>query len=241
MLLSVHREVGRRLLGAGLPLSYVKRVIAELDDHAIDAEASCVYESRTVDSEAGLGNDDARACLGVETDLLVKQFVCSYRMATWFRRLPGFCWLLLPIPLCLITWPVWYASNVILLEQFVEIDNLSVLPFEARVLEGMFYAGKLIVPLIASWLLIKAQLMAGIAHRVRIVGFCVLSLMFFFTVSDLTLPSVVDMSMELSVAIDGKVPPHLWVWQAAQAAIVLVVLCVEGGRWRRQTSAACPT
>ena len=224
MLPSVHRKIGRRLLRAGLPPVYVQRVVDELREHAIDKEHRH-YE-------------DSGRCLGVESDTLADQFVTSYRSAKWFRRLPAFCWILFPIPLCIVSHLVSHAITIaplLVLVNFFDKPWLSA--GEAMLVEGVFYATKLIGPVIAAWLLVHAQYKAAVSYRTKVAGFFVLAIMFFFTMSDLVLYAAAGArSLTLSFDMDREMSLGLLAWQLAQVAIVLAVLMVEVIRWTWRTS-----
>lgn len=236
MLLKAHSDLGQQLLEAGLPLNYVQRVVDELRDHAAD-------KAEWLDSDSDQSSSDSLDdnCIGVETELLANQFVTSYRTSTWFRRLPGICWLLLPVPLCLLTLLVWYAVSIWVLELFF-IDVFDELFLSARstmMLEIVFYSGKLIAPVFAAWLLLKAQLYAGISQRGKVAGFVVLAVMFFFTMSDFALPTGIE-TTELTLSLDMERDMSLGIlfWQLSQTAVVLAILTVESIRWRLQATCA---
>lgn len=246
MLLKAHKDVGQRLLLAGLPLNYVQRVVDELRDHAVDVEvAESCSGSNSNQSSCDLSNSDSEnlddKCLGVETELLANQFVTSYRTSKWIRRLPGICWLLFPVPLCLLTLLAWYAVSISVLELFfIDVFDEPFLPAGSTLLlEIVFYSGKLIAPVLAAWLLIKTQFYAGISQRGKVAGFVVLAIMFFFTMSDLALPTGVETTeLTLTVDVERDMSLSFLFWQLGQTAVVLAILTVECIRWRFQASCA---
>ena len=220
--------VAVRLLRAGLPINYVDRVVCELKDHVVD-------ESQFSEAQACDALVNSRV-LGVDAETLASQFIVSYRKANWFRRLPKFCWLFAPVPVCLLTYLAWYVASLTVLELVFGIfERPSISPTALTLLEGVYYAGKLTSPAIAGWLLVNAISRAGISWRVKAASALVLAFMFLITSSDLTLPSsAAGTTLVLTIDFEQELNASMVCWQVAQSAVVLLILLSEFLRLRQR-------
>lgn len=163
------KRLEARMLRAGLPCSYVQRTVCELHDHA---------ES----SSQGHWQDNA--------DELANDFVNSFRQSKWYRRVPSMFWLLLPIPLGVLTSVATFAIGIIALEISTDaLERKQHVGLDSYALPWLFYAGLLIAPLIAVFLQFKIMEKVGRPHWVRRCSLAILMLFFFATIADYQSPS----------------------------------------------------
>lgn len=96
----------QELLGRGLSLSYIERVISELDDHRQDLLAE------TFGKEAGMNSGELALGKIGEAQTLANAFTDSYRSRTFAGRHPFWTFVVTPIPLTLLMWVGFYLAFV---------------------------------------------------------------------------------------------------------------------------------
>lgn len=205
-------RIEAKLHKAGLPKSYVQRTVCELNDHAKSS-----------------GRDD---CWAQDADELAADFVHEFRRSRWYRRVPSILWLLLPIPLGILTCVATFGLGLIAFEISTDaLERKNHVGLEAYALPWLFHAGLLIAPLVAVFLHLRIMEKVG---RPRWVRHCSLGLLMFFflaSVADYQQPSKLQQGhLHLEFSDETVSQVSIANWSCVQVAIIAGVVWIEKRR-----------
>ena len=220
-------ELTSQMFRAGLPTDYIARSCLELSDHVVESERH--------GKDKRCGAEDC-AVLSAEPKELASQFISTFRASTWYGRLPSPVWFLAPVVVSLGVCLAFYCSILITLDAVFDAASPSDQPWNPGFMMWFFYTGKLVTPVIATFLLLRMTFSAGVVGWLKGTSIVLLALMFAITCTDFQLPTATTPgTFRLMIEMSDSVGSLSGVvWQLAQAMVVLVIGVTEAMRRRHQ-------
>lgn len=145
-------ELREQLARQGLPPSYIDRLVAELKDHYLDI----LEEDRSMEATGTQGSSDR---LG-QPAALAEITATEYRRASFCRQYPILTFAVLPIPVQVVLWLVFY-STAIGVTHFVRFESVPTL----AVLEVIMFGLLLAPPALAAIIFCRLARLSGQSWR----------------------------------------------------------------------------